>query len=526
MRASKKAAARVNGDRQLYPDSNWTVLENGVRVTNAAGDTIRAVRRWTYVGPIGMTTGQYGVFGSVVSVAQADNGDQVIRRLEIIQESFSKYAYFTNNEGTVVFGVGDQLFGPVHSNDTITIHSTGATFHGSVTTAGVVVDSTYGDFRAGFTEHALRIPMPRTTDLGRLRTLATAGSMRFIADSTTGTAGQAALRFEFMNVDLNSDGDATDADEGFMRVYRSTNMHWVTGDTLNNMANSRNCGDYHGSPATDFRSAAEHPFGGQTWQQSLDHATRRCFLGGDDRIWDGVFVAGPDAMGGSYVAWGGTVDPRLVTLGRPDRNYLHPVTRALNANFKGVIFVDGKVAISGTLRGRITLAATREIIIVNDMRYSVDPSTQQCKDILGLFAGRDVVIADNAINPPVRYNGGSYRTYDDSPEEYLHGVVLALDNFLAEAHNTGSQTAQPCETSSAGRGCLYLTGGVIQANRGAVGTAGGFGYVKRYSYDPCAFSDPPPYFPTTGRFARSRLLEIDPTGFTIANLFDLLTPDS
>lgn len=519
----EEGRARVNGDRTIYPESLFTTLENGVRVTNAAGDTIRGVRRWTYVGPIGMTTGQYGVFGSVVSVAQADNGDRVVRRLEIIQESFAKYGYFTNNEGNIVFGVGDQLFGPVHSNDTITVHSTGATFHGHVTTAGIVVGIPFGDFRAGYTDSALVIPFPVTADLTRLRGYATTGSMAFTADSTTGTVGQAALRFEFMNIDLNLDGDAIDLDEGFMRVYRATgsppNVHWVTGDTLANMANSRNCGDYHG---TDFVAAINHPFGGQTWQQALDHATRRCFPGGDDRIWDGVFTA-TDALG-AYVAWGGAVDPRLAS--RADKNYLHPITRALNPNFKGVIFVNGKVAISGTVRGRVTLAATKGIIVIDDVRYATDPATQTCKDVLGLFSGLDVTVADNAINPPVQYSGGTYRTYDDTPEEYLHAVVLALDNFLAENHNTGSQTAQPCGAGSAGRGCLYLSGGIIQANRGAVGTAAGYGYVKRYAYDPCAFTDPPPYFPTTGHFARSRLLEIDPTGFSITALFDLLTPDS
>jgi hypothetical protein len=528
----EEGRARVNGNIALYPNSGYTTLENGVTVTDASGNTIPGVRRWTYVGPIGMTTGQYGVFGSVVSVAEAGNGDRVIRRLEIIQESFAKYGYFTNFEGNIVFGVGDQLFGPVHSNDTIEVHSTGATFHGPVTSARIIVNPGNGDFRAGYTENVLPIAFPTTAAFANLRTLAAGGNTAFIADSTTGTAGQAAMRFEFINIDLNADGDAMDADEGFMRVYRHPgsppNVHWVTGDTLANMSVSGNCGDYHGA---DFVPNIDHPFGGHNWQSAMNSATRRCFPGGDDRIWDGVFVAGPDLAGGSYIAWPGTPLPSNPALNaRADKNYLFPLSRAFNPNFKGVVFVNGKVAISGTLRGRITLAATKGIIVIDDVKYATDPSTQQCKDILGLFSGTDVTMADNAINPSARMyassSGAVYRTYDDTPEEYLHAVVLALDNFLAENHNQGSQTAQPCGSSSAGRGCLYLSGGVIQANRGAVGTAAGYGYVKRYAYDPCAFSDPPPYFPTTGRFARSRLLEIDPTGFDIAALFDFLTPDS
>ena len=127
-----------------------------------------------------------------------------------VEESFAKYGYFTNFEGNIVFGVGDQLFGPVHSNDTITVHSTGATFHGMVTTAGIVVDPGYGDFRVGYEDSGRAIPFPATADLNKLKGYAQTGSMAFTADSTTGTAGQAALRFEFMNIDLNGDGDTGD----------------------------------------------------------------------------------------------------------------------------------------------------------------------------------------------------------------------------------------------------------------------------------------------------------------------------
>ncbi|MED5198237.1 MAG: hypothetical protein VYB51_00400, partial [Gemmatimonadota bacterium] len=39
------------------------------------------------------------------------------------------------------------------------------------------------------------------------------------------------------------------------------------------------------------------------------------------------------------------------------------------------------------------------------------------------------------------------------------------------------------------------TGGIIQDTRGAVGTGVGTGYVKRYSLDACAATEPPPYLP-------------------------------
>ena len=70
--------------------------------------------------------------------------------------------------------------------------------------------------------------------------------------------------------------------------------------------------------------------------------------------------------------------------------------------------------------------------------------------------------------------------------------------------------------SCRGRGCLRLSGGLIQRSRGAVGLADGTGYMKRYSYNTCGLTDPPPYFPTTGYFSRNRFYEINPIGFDVA----------
>ena len=51
--------------------------------------------------------------------------------------------------------------------------------------------------------------------------------------------------------------------------------------------------------------------------------------------------------------------------------------------------------------------------------------------------------------------------------------------------------------------------------RGAVGTSTGTGYIKRYSYDRCVITNPPPYFPTTGRFQDNRYYELDPVRFNV-----------
>jgi len=199
----------------------------------------------------------------------------------------------------------------------------------------------------------------------------------------------------------------------------------------------------------------------------------------------------------------------------------------MNPSFQGVIHVTGKVLISGRLRGRVTLASTDEIIFGDDLTYVTDPSVGSCEDILGVFSGTDVVVADNTLNTAQRpANGANEFTYDDTKDEFFHAVVLALDNFTVENYASGPTRPERCEGSLWGRGCLYLTGGIIQNTRGAVGTiwtVGGTGYVKRYAYDRCGQTSPPPYFPTTGHFTRGQRYWVDPAGFSIDAYFDLLT---
>src|SRR5690606_22795785 len=311
------------------------------------------------------------------------------------------------------------------------------------------------------------------------------------------------------------------ADEGFMRVYRSDDADWVVGAApgANSLRGSRTCGHFHvtnDDKDTTFITAYEHElpgYSGDNWVSSLSNNRSRCFLGGDSTLFN-QFLANDGK--GSWIRWNGTVDSRLS--GRDDREYLFPITRLLNPNFKGVIFVDGDVAVSGVLRGRITLAATGDIIIADDVKYATNPSAGTCEDILGLFSGGDVVVANTPINAPWRRgNSGSgandYFSYDDTTYEEIHAFILALDQFRVEDHDQGATNKEHCETTNWGRGCLYLTGGIVQRTRGPVGTTAGTGYLKRYSYDHCGVAAPPPYFPTTGRFARSQYFDVDPADF-------------
>jgi hypothetical protein len=533
---SRINGAHITGDTTVFPDSGFRALEAGATVVDANGTTIPNVSRWLYVGPSGVTTGQYGVFGSIVAVTQDAQGDRVIRRNEIFQESFSRFAYFTTIEGNIRFGNGDQIFGPVHSDDALQVDATGATFHGPVSTAKTVQGKAYGVFKQGLQEHAPYIAMPTTADLTKLRTQAQIGGTA-ITSTTLGNPGQATTRIEFVAVDLDNDNDSTDADEGFMKVYQVTNpgnVWWVVADTFqwsgtgpnNGVRNSPNCGHVDAGVFKTFeRHTATTGADAKSVAPGDSTKPRTCFLGGADKLNSPVGFAPSDARG-RWLPWTGTVDPRLTALRGVEAQYLWPINRALNPNFKGVIYVDGKVAVSGKLRGRVTVAATDNIVIADDITYVTNPGTVTCADILGLFSGNDIVVADNLINDPIPWLSGKAPTHwDDTWDEFIDGFVLALDVFTAQNYNQGSRTAEPCGGTVGGRGCLAVTGGVIQKNRGAVGWwPSGEGYIKRYAYDRCGATDPPPYFPTTGHFQTGHSFEVDPTGFDINAYWKLLTP--
>ncbi|MDB4949810.1 MAG: hypothetical protein JWM27_2459 [Gemmatimonadetes bacterium] len=523
----EETRARINGDPTIYPDSGYRTLESAVQVRDASGAVIPGVTRTTYAGPTGVATGQYGVFGSIVVVSQDASRHRVIRRGDIAQESFAKFAYFTNDESNIVFGGGDQIQGPVHSNDVITIHSTGATFRGpgGVTTAQTISGVGNGRFYEGYTERVAAIAMPTTADLTKLRTYATRGGTAFTAP-TGGNPNDTRMRIEFVAVDVNGDGRVTGADEGFFKVYQSNNAAWLMAQKPSGTATltaSNYCGNYNAGgvflPASSYVTNAAR-------LAALQSPTRRCLLGGSDDL-NGGFQANDGT--GQWVArpfaWA-NMPPAIAA--RADAAYLYPLSHTYNPNFKGVIHVTGRVGVSGVVRGRVTLASTDDIFILDDITYANAPGVGNCSeiDMLGLFSGGDLLVADNTLNSPTIPQGGNnpYWDYDDSKNSVtIHGVLLTLGSFSAESYNQGATASESCEGTPWGRGCLYMAGGVIQGTRGAVGQADGHGFLKRYSYDACARVAPPPYFPTTGRFSRGRYYELNPVGFDVAAYLDRIT---
>jgi Tfp pilus assembly protein PilX len=140
----------------------------------------------------------------------------------------------------------------------------------------------------------------------------------------------------------------------------------------------------------------------------------------------------------------------------------------------------GSLTISGTLNGRLTAGAERDLVVPNSIVYAHDPRTDPTStDTMGIISEQDVVIRDNA---PTNME--------------IDGAVMALQtSFMLDNWWVGPP-----------KGTLTVYGGIIQDDRGPVGTFNGqtgqkiSGYSKSYSYDPRLLNNPPPFFPTTGDY--------------------------
>ena len=183
--------------------------------------------------------------------------------------------------------------------------------------------------------------------------------------------------------------------------------------------------------------------------------TRRCYLGGDPHLFSGVTgdTLTPDSTltneaGGQFGWWkkrrtGAMTSLNTVRSG--DKAYLIPL--GSNPNFKGVIFVNGDVALSGRLRGRVSVFATGNIVMADDLLYQNPPGTNcsSTGDIFGAIATKDVVIEDNNLQTPFAVNGKVYGGFDDTNDANYNMFFLAAGNGTTTGNWYGEGVVSPVE---------------------------------------------------------------------------------
>lgn len=146
----------------------------------------------------------------------------------------------------------------------------------------------------------------------------------------------------------------------------------------------------------------------------------------------------------------------------PDEQYtLH--------DFNGAIYSTENVSIKGVLDEKVTIGAGKDIHIVDNITYATEPAYTDSlisivdgmdrhtqiphgNDLLGLYAGNDIIIADKD------------QDFD------VHGVLLALGELRAENYNSRDLRE------------LNVWGSVIMNDRGRVRSQNN-GLMQRYRYD-------------------------------------------
>jgi len=150
----------------------------------------------------------------------------------------------------------------------------------------------------------------------------------------------------------------------------------------------------------------------------------------------------------------------------------------------GVISTDGEITVQGDVNGSVTLHAEDEIQIMGDIEYKTSPLTDSTStDLLGLVSEGDVIIDRYA------------HTVNGTQDLTVHASIVALNtSFSVENYSSGGA-----------RGTLNMLGGIIQKNRGPVGTFSGSsivsGYSKNYQYDGRLKASIPPSFPRESIFS-------------------------
>ena len=278
---------------------------------------------------------------------------------------------------------------------------------------------------------------------------------------------------------------------------------------------------------------ATKQYGGQ--DTTFTASVTRCAIFGRGGKCKGGF---PRSLG-AWRTWAGATLPAIPVnvLQAGQKPYLWPLFKPFNLVSKGVInSTTGPVYLGSPndmLRGNVTFYESdvnKDVIFIDDLIYDQDPTTSAalCRNFLGIIAGRNVIIADNALNRPRPNAGGTRNYFYGIPDFTLHAVTMSLTGTVGmeDGFQWGlggawwpsgpvATTVRNCPQSNPGNptsgGCINQTGGVIEQVITPTYAGNNTGMRENRSVDPCQRTNrKPPFFPSTGRYLDNKYYEIDP----------------
>ncbi len=174
--------------------------------------------------------------------------------------------------------------------------------------------------------------------------------------------------------------------------------------------------------------------------------------------------------------------------------------KTMSGTFNGMVYVDGTIgsqspAGNGGLKGdgtsgadiaassQLTVAATGDIFIKDDITYTDAPSVPDSKNVLGVYSEKGNVKVNGPLNRDITING----TLMAATTGKGFGTV-----DYTTSRTTGTTTPK-----------INLTGGIIEEQSQGVGQVGtpGKGYSRNFKWDGrLAEGLAPPFFPTQGAY--------------------------
>ncbi|HZS58556.1 MAG TPA: hypothetical protein VFA43_04755 [Gemmatimonadaceae bacterium] len=264
--------SQIANSPTVVPQTSYSQFATNQPMLAADSSQIGGITYNLWAGLTGEVSRQNGRFITLVAQSiDSAHHKSFVRRVELIQESFAKFAYFSNSENGICFGSGDVLAGPVFSNGTIANCSgQNATFEDSVQAVAGVDSQPPGVYQKSWLAPpratVASIPMPNTAGLANLFTIAGTGSTAFTSpNSNTDSTSKVRARLEFVAYNDTTPtlaADSVEPGEGFVKFYQidETNAYWTTNYTaaqrdsaaasylrsgIRHYADPRNCGDWH-----------------------------------------------------------------------------------------------------------------------------------------------------------------------------------------------------------------------------------------------------------------------------------------
>ncbi len=149
----------------------------------------------------------------------------------------------------------------------------------------------------------------------------------------------------------------------------------------------------------------------------------------------------------------------------------------------------GNAFVSGSLKGRVTIATSNDIIVVGDTTHAGGLTGT---DALGLIPTEYVWIYH-----PVKSDGSNLLAYSAAVRNIDAAILSVKRSFLVQNFFQGAQLSTDNKLDDGTK--LKVRGSIAQKHRGPVGTPGGggfsaAGYIKLYQYDKRLRYSPPPFF--------------------------------